>query len=156
MRKRIIGGKPAEVPTAGRNWLPLDELATVEVTSENPAHPVEAALGPVPERGWRAADTGEQILRLIFETPQTLRHVRLLFQEEERDRTQEFILRWTDAGGEYREIVRQQYNFSPPETTLEVENYRVELEGVTVLELKIVPDIGGGTARASLRHLQVA
>jgi hypothetical protein len=44
---------------------------------------------------------------------------------------------------------------SPPELMREVENYRVELSGVTVLELVIDPDISGGSARASLKDLHL-
>jgi hypothetical protein len=81
----------------------------------------------------------------------------LLFQENERERTQQFVLRWSaDAGQSYREIVRQQYNFSPPDTISESEDYTVALAGVTALELSIIPDISGGTARASLAQLRLA
>ena len=52
--------------------------------------------------------------------------------------------------------MRQQWNFSPPETTREIEEYHVELSDVTVLELVIVPDISGGAARASLKTLRVS
>ena len=80
-----------------------------------------------------------------------------MFQEDEQERTQEFVLRWSPDGGQsYREIVRQQYNFSPPEAAREVEDYDVDLGGVTALELKIVPDISDGSARASLAQLRVA
>ena len=42
---------------------------------------------------------------------------RPVFQEDEQERTQEFVLRWSPDGGQsYREIVRQQYNFSPPQS----------------------------------------
>jgi hypothetical protein len=47
--------------------------------------------------------------------------------------------------------VRQQWNFSPPETTREIEDYQVELSDVTVIELVIVPDNRRGAARASLK-----
>jgi hypothetical protein len=81
----------------------------------------------------------------------------LQFHEEERERTQEFVLRWSAEGGQsYREIVRQQYHFSPPDTTDELEDYAVELEGVKALELRIVPDISGGESRASLAQLRLA
>ena len=50
----------------------------------------------------------------------------------------------------------QQWNFSPPNSTRDVEDYRVELSGVNVLELVIVPDIGGEMARASLKSLRVS
>ena len=80
-----------------------------------------------------------------------------MFHEGEQERTQEFVLRWSSDGGlSYREIVRQQYNFSPPDTTREVEDYTVSLDRVTALELSIVPDISGGDARASLARLQLA
>jgi hypothetical protein len=52
--------------------------------------------------------------------------------------------------------VRQQWNFSPPDTVREVEEYQVELSDVTVLELIIVPDITRGSARASLKSLRVS
>ena len=80
-----------------------------------------------------------------------------MFQEDERERTQEFVLRWSPDGGQtYQEIVRQQYNFSPPGSAREVEDYAVDLKEVTALELKIVPDISGGSARASLAQLRLA
>jgi hypothetical protein len=52
--------------------------------------------------------------------------------------------------------VRQQYNFSPPGVTHEFEDYAVDLVGVAALELRIVPDISGGEARASLAQLRIA
>jgi hypothetical protein len=51
--------------------------------------------------------------------------------------------------------VRQQWNFSPPHTTTEVEEYRVDLSEVTVLEMTITPDIAGGPACASLSSLAI-
>ena len=70
--------------------------------------------------------------------------------EHEVARTQEFVLRWSpEAGAPYREIVRQQWNFSPSNTVRELEDYRVELSNVSVLELIISPDIGHARAVAS-------
>src|ERR1051326_3531894 len=40
--------------------------------------------------------------------------------------------------------VRQQWNFSPPETIREVEDYRAELASITALDLIIVPNVNGG------------
>ena len=72
-------------------------------------------------------------------------------------RTQEFVLRWSsDGGSSLKEIVRQQWNFSPPESVREVEEYQVELYNVTVLELVIKPNIGGGVARASLKNFRLS
>lgn len=157
MRKRIIADTaPPDERPAESGWLDLPALATVEVTSEDPARPVEAAFQP-DGTGWRAAGSGAQTLRLVFDAPTRVRRVRLTFREDEVARTQEFVLRWSaDGGRSYREVVRQQYNFSPPGTTAEAEDYRVNLDGVTTLELRIVPDIGGGGAVASVERMRVA
>jgi hypothetical protein len=53
-------------------------------------------------------------------------------------------------------IVRQEWNFNPTHTIREVEDYRVDLSDVTVLELDIVPDISRGSARASLKRLRLS
>ena len=157
MRKRIIDQGPPEVSAAGSDWLDLEPLAQVEITSEEAGYSIESALIPGTGSGWRAAQPGEQTIRLLFDEPLKLGRVHLVFQEDERERTQEFVLRWSPDGGQtYREIVRQQYNFSPPGATREVEDYTVDLDGVTALELKIVPDISGGSARASLAQLRLA
>ena len=157
MRKRIIGHGPREVQAAEPGWLDLDLLAQVEITSEEGDYPIESALIPGTGLGWRAAQPGEQTIRLLFDEPLSLKRIHLMFHEGEQERTQEFVLRWSPDGGQsYREIVRQQYNFSPPGATREVENYEIDLDRVTALELKIVPDISGGRAPASLAQLRLA
>jgi hypothetical protein len=119
-------------------------------------YPVESALVSGEMRGWRAADSGTQTIRLIFDEPQRLARISLVFEETETERTQEFVLRWSpDGGRSFREIVRQQWNFSPPNTSREVEEYQFDLSGVTVLELIIVPDISRGAAHASLKSLRL-
>ena len=151
MRKRIIGHGPRDIAPAEPGWLDLKRLAQVEITSEDADYPIESALIRSTGSGWRAAQPGEQTIRLLFDEPLRLKRIHLLFQEDEQGRTQEFVLRWSSDGGQsYREIVRQQYNFSPPDAGREAEDYDVDLAGVTALELKIVPDISRGSARASL------
>ena len=157
MRKRIVNQEPQHVAPVDQVWLDLQGLAQVELTSEDAAYPIEAALIPSAGSGWRAAQAGEQTIRLLFDQLQRLMRIQLLFHEDQQARTQEFVLRWSPDGGQsYREIVRQQYNFSPPSVTREFEYYTVDLAGVTALELKIVPDISGGDARASLAQLRIA
>ena len=156
MRKRIINHASQDILPADRHWLNLEALADVEVTSEDPAHPIESALIPAGGSGWRAERPGQQTIRLLFHEPQRIKRMNLVFQENERERTQQFVLRWSaDTGQSYREIVRQQYNFSPPDTTGEVEDFSVELDGLTTLELNIIPDISGGPACASLKQLRL-
>ena len=155
MRKQIINRGPKEPTSNGHAWLDLERLAQVEITSEETGHPIESALttgGP----GWRAGEAGKQAVRLLFDEPQALKHIHLVFEEGKRERTHEFVLRWSkDGGRSYREILRQQYTFSPPGSTREVEDYTVNLDGVTALELTIIPDISGGDARASLISLRL-
>ena len=157
MRKQIINRSSKEPVSADHVWLDLERLAQVEVTSEETGHPVESTLTTGGGPGWLAGEPGEQTIRLLFDEPQALRHIQLVFEEEKRERTQEFVLRWSgDSGRFYREILRQQYTFSPPGATREVEDYVVNLHGVTELELRIVPDITKGNAQASLTLLRLA
>lgn len=157
MRKNIIARESNEV-NAEHDWLDLGKFAQVEITSEEPSHPIESALQPGAGPGWRAAEPGLQVVRLLFDQPLNIKRISLLVNEKELPRTQEFVLRWSqDHGRTYREIVRQQYNFDPPGTTSEQEDYQVDLAGVTALQLDITPDVSGsGGARASLARLRVA
>jgi hypothetical protein len=157
MRKRLITPTSRDAPRLDEEWLDLDQAASVEVTSEQKDYGIDAALVSGETQGWRAANTGTQTIRLLFDQPQSLRRISLVFEETETERTQEFVLRWSaDGGHSFREIVRQQWNFSPLNTIREVEEYHVELSDVTVLELVIVPDISRGAARASLKSLRVS
>lgn len=158
MRKQIITQYASASAAARPHWLDIERFAQVEISSEDSAHPIESAFKPGAESSWRAAEPGEQIIRLVFDEPLRLEHIRAVFHETERARTQEFLLRWSPgAGGPfYREVVRQQYTFSPPQTSCEIEDFNVDLNGVMVLDLSIVPDTSGSCARASLTELRLA
>lgn len=151
MRKRIMAPSAEKGSPEGSDWLDLEQRAEVEITSEDPAYPVEGALRPGSAQGWRAAEPGRQTIRLLFDRPERLSRIRLVFDEAEEARTQEFVLAWSpDGGRSYQEIVRQQYVFSPPANTREIEDYTVKLDGVTALELRITANISGNGAVASL------
>ena len=157
MRKRIITPAHLETELPDLEWLDVEGLAEVEITSEDVAHPIEFALLPDQVSGWRAAESGKQSIRLIFDQPQTLQRIWLHFVDNDTERTQEYVLRWSSDGGQsFREIVRQQWNFSPEGATSETEELNVALTGVTVIELSIIPDISGGDAFASLAQLRLA
>lgn len=156
MRKRLITPSQESIRTRGEGWLDVERAAVVEFTSEDKNYLVESAFVSDGARGWRAATPGRQAIRLVFDQPQRLRCISLVFEETEMTRTQEFLLRWSPDGGDsVKEIVRQQWNFSPPDSVREVEEYRIELSSVTVLELLINPDINGGVARASLKNFRL-
>ena len=160
MRKEIVGQKTvaAEGPSGGE-WLDLASIARVQLTSEDPAFPVENALSTNPELnelGWRAGSPGPQTLTLLFDAPQTIRRVRLHFMEHKIERSQEFVLRYSSGKETDREIVRQQWTFSPGGSAQEIEEYMVELQSVTKLELVIDPDRGRRNSVATLNALRVA
>lgn len=157
MRKRLLDLAQQHVTSEDSSWLDLDRLADVEITSEDPAHPIEAALLSNRTSGWRAKGLGEQTIRLHFVSPQHIRRIQLRFVESDVERTQEFVLRWSQDGGQtFQDIVRQQWNFSPHGSTAETEDHHVNLPKVTALELHIIPDIGNNRAPASLDRLRVA
>ncbi len=156
LRKQIIGSSPATgAPVPGE--IDVAAVATVLVTSEDPAHPVDHAFdgdrGPGGTR-WVAAGPGAQTVILAFDAPQAIRRVLLEVEESEIARTQELQLAVsTDGGTNYREVLRQEYNFSPPGTTSEREDWSVKAEGVTHLRLVIRPDKGGKRCLATITSL---
>jgi hypothetical protein len=155
MRKRVL--QHVHQPEAAREWLDIERLAEVEVSSEVVHAPIEQAFAASAGSGWSAAEPGVQIIRLLFDEPQRLQRIWLRFVESAEERTQEFVLRWShDRGQSFHEIVRQRWNFSPSGATNENEDYRVDLRGVTELELTIIPDVSGGAAIASLAAMRVA
>jgi len=158
MRKRIIKEIQPDASLPGEDdWLRLEDLAVVEVTSEDTAHPIESALLPNHGTGWRAVEPGKQTVRLIFAVPQQVRRIQVNFQEYAAEHTQEYVLCWSQNGGRsFQEIVRQQWNFSPQGATSETEDHNISLLDVSVLELSIIPDVTGRTAFASISKLRIA
>ncbi len=157
MRKRIVGSNPTAGNTGpGPRWMDLGQIATVEVTSEDPGFPIESVFG-ADGPGWRASQKGEQQIRLIFDQAVAVHRIQLHFLEPTRDRLQEFTMRWSAAdGGPPKEIVRQQWNFSPAGSTSELEDYEVNLDGVSTVELVIRPDLTHNDAPATLAAWRVA
>jgi hypothetical protein len=157
MRKRVIIATEPSPPGASAEWLNLEEIARVEVSSEDPQYPIELAFKPGESLGWRASQPGEQTIRLLFDEPKDLQRIWLRFSEPKVERTQQFTLRWADSQtGPFREIVRQQWNFNPRGSTMEVEDYTVDLRHVLALELTIDPDLGKKQAFAALAEWRMA
>lgn len=137
-------------------WLDLQAIARLHASSEEATHRIDDVLSTDVGTYWRAAAPGPQLIEMHFDPPRNLARIRLVFVEEERPRTQQFTIDWSSRRGEARgEVVRQQFNFSPFGATREVEDYRVELRDVETLRIRLIPDIGGRPAFATLAHLQV-
>jgi hypothetical protein len=154
MRKSIAPLTAASTispPTNG--WLDLQEIASAEISSEDPSHPFENALQR--EGGWRAAHPGPQVIRLNFDQPQSIRRIRVEFREEHRERAQEFAL-FASSANQRREIIRQQWTFSPGGSATEVEDYSVDLPAISSLELEIDPGRHDKSAIATLESISVA
>ena len=136
MRKRTINPHSETASMLDERWLNLIALARVEMTSESAECPIESALLHDHGSGWRAAQPGKQTIRIIFDQPLSLGYIFLRFEEDKQERTQEFVLGMIqEVEGQRlsRKIVRQQYTFSPPNTTDEIESYAVNLNGVIAL-----------------------
>ena len=146
--------RPATAAVAHEQWPSLEESVEVEVTSEDPESPIEHALLDQETGGWRAAVPGSQTISLVWPETRRITRIRLVYEEHSRERTQEFVLRAYTIDGQH-EIVRQQFTFSPPGTTVEREEYATDLDAVSRLELVIIPAIDGGNAVATLREWRI-
>ena len=158
MRKSVTGTATALQPVGEHEWLDLEQIASVQVSSEDAEYPIEFALALTDGRGkgWRASVPGEQKVTILFDSPTLIHLIHLEFVEQGFERTQEFTLTWSDADRVEHHIGRQQWNFSPSGSTTEVENLRVNLAGVMRLQLTIKPSISGGSAVATLTRLRLA
>lgn len=157
MRKRIIGTQTAAESGSSEAWFDLKAIADVELTSENVAYPIDAVFSADSGPGWKAATSGTQTIRLIFKQPQRVRCIRLEFIESDAERTQEFVLHYAEESSTVlREVMRQQWTFSPRGSTSEIEEYSVDLHQVRLLQLTIEPDRGRDKELATLSRWRIA
>jgi hypothetical protein len=154
VRKHIL---QSQVSAPDARETPTTSVATVFTTSEAADHPIDHAFtcprGPGGTR-WIAEQAGEQTIILVFDSPQTIRQVRLEVEEKEVGRTQELALSVSSDGGQhYRELRRQEFTFSPDGATFEREEWTISEPSVTHLRVAITPDKGGKSCRAALTSL---
>lgn len=153
MRKSVSAAPKSTTSDLGQQWLDIKALASVELTSEDAAHPFENALEERNGKQWMASVPGPQTIRLVFDKPQAVMRIHLVVREESRARTQEFALFATSGDGVRTEVVRQQWSFSPDSSTLESEQYAVDLPELLTLELQIDPGRHDKSALASLEFI---
>jgi hypothetical protein len=159
LRKQIVPRRSSESGSL-EGEISIPDVATVQVTSEEADHPIDHAFdqqgGPGGSR-WIASEPGEQTVILLFDAPQTIRKIGIEIEELAVSRTQELSLSVSSDGGRtYRELVRQEFNFSSPGTSFERELWSASAEAVTHLRLDIKPDKGGRAGRATLTSLTLA
>jgi hypothetical protein len=155
--------RPLETDTAAAARAPgeidIAACATVAYSSEDRAHPVENLFDEHSRPGsarWLSArpDAIEHIV-VEFDQPQTIS--RLVYEVEEamRERTQEVRVEVSEDGTRtYRQILVQEYNFSPRGATYQREEQRLDLHRVTHLRFTIVPN-KSGSGTASLTTLRL-
>jgi signal transduction histidine kinase len=120
LRKQIVPRRSGESPSF-EGEISIPDLATVQVTSEEPDHPIDNAFdhnrGPGGTR-WIAAGPGEQTVILFFDRPQTIRKIGVEIEELAVSRTQELSVSVSSDGGRsYRELLRQEYADRGPAMT---------------------------------------
>lgn len=131
-------------------WLALDAVADVTIVARG------QRCNPMPSM-WSADCPGEQVVEIRFRQPTSVRRLRVVSQETEQTRTQEMTI-WASVhrGERHREMLRQQFNFSPHGATQEIEDYALQLDAVSDIQIRIVPDIDGSPAVARISELRVA
>lgn len=131
-------------------WLELDAVADVTIVAGG------RRVARVPGL-WSADSPGEQMIEIRFHHRTPVRRLRVVSSERNESRTQEMTIWISLRGGEqHRELLRQQFSFSPNGVTEKVEEYALQLEDVSSIQLRIVPSINGRPAVARVSELHVA
>jgi hypothetical protein len=158
VRKRLLP-KEGENPAAATGEIDIASHAVLAYTSDDPGHPIENLIdGHDGRRGtfWAGArpNTTECIV-VEFDQPQSV--TRMIYEVEEGscERTQEVRVEVSSDGARtYRQVLVQEYTFSPAGATFQREEQRFNLPPLTHLRLTIVPDKGGsGTAKLNSLRL---
>jgi F5/8 type C domain-containing protein len=158
LRKRPLDAGAATNARAA-DEVDLAQRATILYSSERPTDPVEHLLDGRSGRGatrWISArpDMTEEIV-VAFDRPQAISRLVYEVEETECQRTQEVRVEISEDGGRsYRQILVQEYNFSPGGATYQHEDQRFERRQASHLRLTIVPNkSGSGTATLTTLRL---
>src|SRR6266702_5565172 len=158
MHKRLMN-EQVSVCAERPGEIDIARLAGFTYSSEHPDHPLEHLIDGRYGRGgthWASArpNTTERIV-LDFEPPQRISH--LVYEVEECcvERTQEVRVEVsTDHGSTYRQVLAQDYTFSPQGATFQHEALELDLPAITHLRLTIIPN-KGGSGVATLTSLRL-
>jgi hypothetical protein len=158
LRKHLMSEQSSLSPE-GPGEIDIGSQATLAYSSEDPNHPLEHLIDGHSGRGgtrWASArpDATE---RIVLEFDHSQRISRLVYEVEEclRERTQEVRVEVSaDQGRTYRQVLAQDYTFSPQGATFQHEELRLDLPAITHLRLTIVPN-KGGSGVATLTSLRL-
>lgn|SRR5215469_4424717 len=158
VRKRLLPKEGATLaPLAGEIDIP--SRAVLAYTSDDPDHPIENLVDGHYGRCatfWAGAkpNTTERIV-VEFDQPQSISCMIYDVEECSCERTQEVRVEVSSDGARtYRQVLVQEYTFSPAGATFQHEEQRLNLPLITHLRLTIVPDKHGSGA-AKLNSLRL-
>lgn len=148
IRKRLISEQSQGFPGVAAGEIDIASRATLAYSSEDPAHPIEHLIDGYYGRGsthWASARTNatERIV-LEFDHPQRISCLVYEVEEYQQERTQEVRVEVSsDQGRTYRQVLVQEYTFSPHGALFQHEELRLEFPAITHLSLTIVPNKSG-------------
>ncbi len=158
IRKRLIS-EQGSVPSERPGEIDIASHTTLGYSSEDSDHPVEYLIDKHFGQGatrWASArpNTTEYIV-LEFDHAQKVSRIIYEVEECRQERTQEVRVEvWDDHVRTYRQVLVQEYTFSPQGATFEHEDVQLDLPAITHLRLTIVPN-KGGSGVATLTSLRL-
>lgn len=155
VRKRLLDTAVAAGELADGE-IDIGRRATIHYSSEDPANPIEHLFDGRPDSRWSGAGPdATEMLVVEFDRPEEVSRLVYEVAEVERERTQELRVEISEDGGRsYRQILVQEYNFSPGGATFERQDLRFERRRATHLRLTVVPN-KRGSGIATLTTLRV-
>jgi hypothetical protein len=158
LRKRLMSEQNS-TPPERQGEIDIASRATLAYSSEDPNHPLEHLIDGHCGRGatrW-ASGRSDATERILLEFDQAERISRLVYEVEEclQPRTQQVRVEVSsDHGRAFRQILAQDYTFSPQGATFQHEDLRLDLPPITHLSLTIVPN-KDGSGVATLTSLRL-
>ena len=158
VRKRLLP-KEGENPAAFAGEIDIASHAVLAYTSEDPGHPIDNLIDGHYGRHstfWAGAkeNTTERII-VEFDQPQSVSWMIYEVEDCVCARTQEMRVEVSSDGGRtYRQVLVQEYTFSPAGATFQREVQRLNLPPISCLRLTIVPD-KHGSGPAKLNSLRL-
>jgi hypothetical protein len=159
LRKRLMDEPRGSAAPERGGEIDIAGSATIVYSSEDADHPVEFLIDQHRGQGgtcWASghSDETEQIV-LEFDNPQPISCLVYDVEESRRERTQEVrVAVSSDHGRTYRQVLVQEYTFSPQGATFQHEELRLDLAAITHLRLTIVPN-KSGSGVATLTSLRL-
>jgi hypothetical protein len=159
IRKHLMMSEQRSTFPESSGEIDIAKHAMLGYSSEDPHHPLDHLIDGRCGRGgtrWASArPNATELIVLEFDRPQRISHLVYEVEECRQARTQEVRVEVSaDGGRTYRQVLAQDYTFSPQGATFQHEDLRLDLAALTHLSLTIVPN-KDGSGIASLTSLRL-